>query len=218
VLLTSNCAGVECPIPSGSAALTECLDAECIDPACSELMPELCPDACAVDSDCSVDVGCTTRQCIEGTCFCADEPSLPDGGVDTGACECMPGATEDRTMPCGNCDTGTQTDTRTCDADCVWGDFVEGTCAGATGCTPGSTRPCANGDPCGERVCRANCTLTNCQRQPGAECLRIAPGGTTIGTNYRCCGTYMWQYCITGCVWSGACTSCDPTVGCPDCG
>ncbi|NIS37436.1 MAG: hypothetical protein GWN73_43440 [Actinobacteria bacterium] len=145
---------------------------------------------------------------------------MPDAGVpdaDTGPpCECMPGETDEVMVPCGGCDEGTRTDTRTCGTDCQWGDFAPGPCMGA-GCMPEETTACANGDPCGERVCGADCTYGPCEPSSGAECLRIRPGGTIVGSNYRCCGTYMWEYCLAGCVWSGMCESCDPMIGCPDC-
>jgi len=226
VLLTSNCAGVECPAPAGNAELSECLDAECVDPECSEQAPELCPGACVVDAQCVPEPGCIARVCLDGTCFCADAPpSPPDGGTDSGgmdsgpACECMPGETEDQMMPCGNCDTGTQTDTRTCATDCTWGDFVVGACMGASGCAPGSSAACDNGEPCGEKTCGADCRWGGCELTPGNECFRIGPGHTDPGTNFRCCGTYMWQYCLDSggrCVWSGACADCLMT-SCPMC-
>jgi hypothetical protein len=221
VLLTRNCAGVECPAPAGSPELSECLDARCVDPACTAQAPELCPPPCSTDTDCGPEPGCDARRCIEGACFCGDAPMLPDAGTedaDTGPpCECVPGETEDMTMPCGGCDSGTQTDTRTCGEDCQWGPFEPGSCMGA-GCTPGDTAPCANGEPCGQRTCQADCTFGGCELLPGAQCFRIGPGATGVGTNYRCCGTYQWQFCLDGCIWSTACVSCDPTVGCPDCG
>ncbi len=226
VLLTTNCAGVTCPAPAGSPQLTECLDAQCIDPACTAQMPELCPPPCVEDGDCAPEAGCDMRACIDGACFCADPPRVPDGGVsdagvdaDTGPpCECTPGETEDVMMSCGACGTGTETDTRTCGDDCQWGDFVAGSCMGGGRCMPGEVTSCNNDDPCGERTCRADCTFGPCRPKSGAQCLRIAPGGTTLGTNYRCCGSaYHWEYCISGCVWSGVCNPCDPVVGCPDC-
>ncbi len=280
VLITSNCVGVTCPAPAGSAALTECLDAECIDPRCSAQSLELCPPPCEANADCAPTASCRDRRCIQGVCFCAEgtmtvedagpvDTGVIDAGdtgpVDTGpVCECtpmqtdnrvmqcgncdsgtrngvrtcgadcmwgawtdgactgatgcMPGATETRMVSCGNCGTGTKQQTRTCSASCGWGSWGGGTCTGATGCNPGSTRPCPNGDSCGSLVCRSDCTWSACQPTPGSsQCLRIGPGHTMEGTNFRCCGTYMWQYCLPGCVWSTDCSPCSSS-NCPSCG
>jgi hypothetical protein len=283
VLITSNCLGVACPAPAGSPALTECLDAECIDPRCSAQAPELCPPPCERNADCAPTPGCRDRRCLEGVCFCAEgtmpledagpvDTGPPDTGVaDTGVvvdsgpvCECTPSETENRTTPCGNCNSGTRNgvrtcgsdctwgawndgacmgasgcapgatesrtvgcgncgtgsrpQTRTCDASCAWGAWGGGTCTGATGCAPGSLSPCPNGDSCGSRVCRSDCTWGGCQPTPGSsQCLRIGPGHTTEGTNFRCCGTYRWQFCLPSCVWSSDCAACSPT-NCPSCG
>jgi hypothetical protein len=204
------------------------------------MAPELCPEPCVRDADCTPQPGCTTRHCIIGTCFCADDLMTPDASVmdsgppdtgppdtgppdtgppDTGPpCGCTPGATESRMTACGRCNTGTQTDVRTCSADCQWGGFVNGSCTGVSGCVPGSETGCANGDSCGRRICGSDCNYGGCTPIAGGQCLRIAPGGTTEGTNFRCCGTYRWQYCLAGCVWSTDCVSCNAVTSCPGCG
>ncbi len=142
-----------------------------------------------------------------------------DGGFDAGPpCECTVGTVAHESRACGACGTGSQQRTRTCGATCSWGAWsAYGSCSGASGCTPGATRACPNGEPCGHQTCSSSCTWSSCQLNAGAECFRIYPGGTIVGSNFRCCGTYMWQYCLSGCVWSSACSSCMP-ANCPMCG
>jgi hypothetical protein len=139
-----------------------------------------------------------------------------DAGRDSGPpCECTPGATfaESEGCACG----GTRTRTRTCGADCAWGAWGSfGACTGATGtCTPGMTRPCANGDTCGVETCSASCTWGACAPATPGGCLRIRPGTSgPAGNNYRCCTSppppgdangMGWQFCLPSCSWSSAC-------------
>lgn len=88
-------------------------------------------------------------------------------------------------------------------------------CAASGVCTPGQTRECDNFDECGWRVCSDACEWGPCEPRDGAECLRIGPGHTDQGSNYRCCGTFQWQFCLPNCKWSDECKSCK---NCPDCG
>jgi hypothetical protein len=222
VLITSNCAGISCPAPSGAPELAACLDGACVDPRCSPATRELCPPPCESDEACGDRVGCTATTCIEGTCFCAgplrDAGPPPDADLDAGPpCECEPGEMETEMRACGSCDSGTQARARACEPTCTFGPWEDwGTCMGATGCMPGATRACPNGDSCGHQVCDATCEWGGCELLPGADCFRIGPGQTLEGTNYRCCGSLMWQYCLAGCVWSSACNACAP-ANCPDC-
>jgi hypothetical protein len=223
VLITVSCEDVACPAPAGAPMYTQCADGRCVDPRCSPSTPEHCPPpVCAVDSDCPARAGCMEHLCIDGSCLCIPPEGPRDGGFDGGLdagppCECTPDETESETRACGACDTGTEERTRTCEASCAWSGWSAwGACTGASGCTPGSTRACPNGEPCGHQTCSSSCTWSSCQLNSGAECFRIAPGSTIEGSNFRCCGTYLWQYCLSGCVWSGACNPCMPT-SCPMC-
>lgn len=136
-----------------------------------------------------------------------------------GSSVCTPGETDTQTEACGNCGSGTRTRTRTCDAaTCDWGAFgAWSACSGATGCSPGSTRACPNGDACGQQVCSSSCTWPSaCTPTVPGGCLRIRPGTSgPAGNNYRCCplsgGDQGWQFCLSTCQWS---TSCEPTTSC----
>lgn len=138
--------------------------------------------------------------------------------VGGGAGACMPGQTQTETQACGACGLGTQTRTRTCDASsCDWGPWSAwSSCSGGGACTPGSTRACANGDPCGHEVCTSSCTWGACEPRTPGGCLRIRPGTSgPPGNNYRCCplggGDLGWQFCLPSCVWS---TDCEATTAC----
>ncbi len=123
--------------------------------------------------------------------------------------QCAPGDSDTDTRACGACGSGTQTRTRSCDAaTCRWGSWGSfGTCGGASGCAPGETRACANGDSCGHEVCQSDCSWGGCE--PIHECLRIRPGTTgPEGNNYRCCGSDAWQFCLPSCYWSTDCAAC----------
>lgn len=145
-----------------------------------------------------------------------------------GACEgggssvCTPGATDTQTEACGNCGSGSRSRSRTCDAaTCDWGAYgAWSACSGATGCAPGATRACPNGDSCGQQVCSSSCTWPSaCTPTVPGGCLRIRPGTTgPAGNNYRCCdiappagGDQGWQFCLSTCQWS---TMCEATTSC----
>lgn len=126
---------------------------------------------------------------------------------DFGACEtsaeCMPGQMDTDTQACGNCDLGSQSRTRTCDATtCMWGAWSGfGTCSGGGACAPGATR--AGGcDGCSHQVCSGSCTWGGCTLRPGNTCNHEG------GTNWRCCGSGRWQFCLSSCQWSTDCASC----------
>lgn len=126
-----------------------------------------------------------------------------------GTTECTAGETQTQSQPCGNCGLGTQTRSRTCSSACVWNAWGPwSSCTGGGACAPGATRPCANGDSCGYEVCSGSCTWGGCQPNAaiGSECLRIAPGQTTEGTNFQCCvapgGGSGWQFCLSSCSWA----------------
>lgn len=160
----------------------------------------------------------------------SDAMSLPEteGGASDGqtpmpcAGECEAGAVEMGTQPCGACDTGSQMQTRTCSSDtCTWSAWSNvGACTGVTApCAEGDTSPCDNGDSCGQRVCSATCKWSACQPKNANGCLRIRSGHTDEGSNYRCCDTGRWQFCMPDCTWSADCVACteDAPNFCSDC-
>ena len=70
VLLTRDCAGIECDDPAAPA----CLGGECVPETCTEESPELCPSECASDADCPASpVACAVARCTSGTCFSAPD-------------------------------------------------------------------------------------------------------------------------------------------------
>lgn len=128
--------------------------------------------------------------------------------VGAGAGECAPGDTDRETRACGNCSTGSQSRTRSCDAGtCSWGAWSAwSTCVGGGTCAPGDTRTgcdvsstgAATG--CGVEVCTSSCTWGGCQLAPGASCMSDG------GTNFQCCapsgGGSGWQFCnASTCQW-----------------
>jgi len=168
------------------------------DPSCAEQDAEVCEncrDSAAADPD--------------------PVPEIPP--CEAQSRECEPGNVENEMQPCGACNSGVQTRSRSCDPEsCSWSGWSEyGACTGVTAaCTPGATTACANGDSCGHRVCTAACTWSGCQPRTAGGCLRIRAGHTDEGSNYRCCGTGAWQFCLSSCTWSAQCAGC--SAGAPD--
>lgn len=168
-------------------------------------------DECAPGETQTEDEGCGT--CGGGvrsrTRRCGDSCTWGAWG-EYGACNggggaCAPGERETRDQSCGNC--GRQTSERVCGGDCTWGAWSSwSTCAGAGPCAPGAREDTQR---CFERVCQATCEW-------GTEQLKLNGSGNEcdwrMGTNYRCCGTQRWQFCLPPnasnvCVWS---TDCEP--------
>ena len=111
VYLTRDCVGVMCPLAGGSAALSECMSAQCVDPRCDPNDPSTramyCPAVtfCNSASDCSPVNSCAMETCVEGVCIpaavtpstcttesycnpvtgCTPLMSSVDGGVDAGS-------------------------------------------------------------------------------------------------------------------------------------
>jgi hypothetical protein len=118
--------------------------------------------------------------------------------------ECEAGAEE--TAACGNCGSNK----RTCGSSCTWGAF--GACSGEGVCAPGAIDTnCSSGgklDPCQVRQCTNSCQWGACKLKAGAVCAWEA------GTNFKCCGTDMWQFCSSAsCDWH----PCAPCNGCSAC-
>ena len=75
VYLTRDCVGVMCPSPGGSAALTECLSAQCVDPRCdpsdATTRAMYCPAVtfCNDATECSPVSSCAEETCSTGVCI-----------------------------------------------------------------------------------------------------------------------------------------------------
>ncbi len=205
IFLSRNCGGVACD------ADRTCIDGRCesveIDPSSLRLVEDPNEEFRSLDPRDAGDA--TIPDAAEDAPM---DVRPPDGGTCGASPECTPGASESDVQPCA-CGSGTQTRTRTCDSTCRWRPWSEpSACTGTTGCVPGDTTDCENGDSCGHRVCQADCTWGDCE--PILECLRIMPGTSgPEGNNWRCCGTRSWQFCLSTCRWSLDCARC-PTCGC----
>jgi hypothetical protein len=106
--------------------------------------------------------------------------SVTFGGSGGAATECDPGATEVLGV-CEKCGS----ETRTCDENGLWAPSV---CDAQGDCNPGDVvGGCP--DPCEEQVCGADCKLSACQLEAGAECK------WQKGTVPNCCGPDAWQFC-----------------------
>ena len=112
-----------------------------------------------------------------------------NGQTDEGF-SCRTGQVQSDT--CGNCGTHT----RTCTAQCKWGNW--GTCTGQGPCSPNQTTD-GDCDKCSQKTCKSNCQWGGCALKPGSEC------EWKNGSHYRCCGTNHWQFCLPSCVWSDQC-------------
>ena len=73
VLLTRDCAGVECPLAGDDASHVACLAGRCVEEGCFEETPERCGEpACTAPSDCGAapSASCASRECLaSGSCF-----------------------------------------------------------------------------------------------------------------------------------------------------
>jgi hypothetical protein len=181
------------------------LDAE-VD-ACST-----CEDAALSDAGRDAQVCDACSSALQDAMACADAACMHDAGPCQGAASvCAAGQKQTQQQACGACNTGTQTRTRSCAADgCSWGGWSAwGACGGVSApCTPNQTTGCENGDECGHRVCSASCSWGACTPKVSNGCLRIGPGHTDQGSNYQCCSSGHWQFCLPDCHWSTDCSAC----------
>jgi len=103
VLLTADCAGVECPASGDDASLVACLAGRCVEEGCTEETPGACgTPECGDDGDCDAPAGsCARAVCTaSGVCLaepdhaaCAPQVCAVEGGcVDPGGGggECVP--------------------------------------------------------------------------------------------------------------------------------
>ena len=161
---------------------------------------------------CGAGMRTRTLQLMEDCSYAASEWSACDAQT-----QCAPGQVEMGQQACGACSTGKQTRSRTCSGDtCTWGAWgAWGACGGVTAaCTPGQTSACSNGDSCGQRVCNSKCAWDGCTPKISGGCLRIGPGHTDEGSNFRCCGSDKWQFCLSTCHWSTSCEACGSECSC----
>ncbi len=121
--LTRDCVGdVVCPNPGGSAALTECLGGQCVDPRCEPPDPTYCPDVifCNADAECPPVAPCASSRCADG--ICVEQPI--DGACAVGdychpglGCTSLEAPVDPRTPECGEfCEGPCTAGLWTCDA------------------------------------------------------------------------------------------------------
>jgi hypothetical protein len=133
--------------------------------------------------------------------------------LDAGACAA--GEVEMQSQGCGNCGTGTQTQTRTCDAACNWGAWSGwSTCSGGGMCAPGAmeqqTQNCGNcntGTQTRTRTCTAACAWSYGNWSTCTGGGTCAPGATR-GCDRNSSGTLTncgVETCTSACRWPGTC-------------
>ncbi len=107
VLVTSECAGVECP-GTGDPALVACLAGRCVDPRCTIEAPEHCPAPdCASDGDCaSTGPACVRGLCVAGACATFPDDERCVAGACDRALGCVGDATDAGSGDAGMSDAG----------------------------------------------------------------------------------------------------------------
>ncbi len=147
---------------------------------------------------------------------------------------CDNGTKPATSQSCGNCNTGTQTRTVTCDTSSgTWTTGAWGTCAGATGCTPGANN--TGGCPSGQTGYITQTCNSSCQWYVSVNTCQSACTPSTVvleNPTYRyfsesasadsCDGTPAYQFSCNGpktCVDTikmGGCTDSGGTSYTPD--
>lgn len=227
VLLTRDCAGVECPQDDPTALA--CLGGQCVEETCVEDPDaEGCaPPECTTDMDCgSMASVCATTSCTSsGTCF--DEPnhdlcpagqvcSVEDGCVPTGGM--VDGGPPDAGPPDAGFDGGV--DAGACPTPC--GALLQCGCPAGQGCFVDSTavRMCddpgtvMDGDPCtgsGECAIGRRC-YSPAPRETVRRCMPMCATDAECGGAAQVC--YEPRFASVG-VCAGV--DCDPLLqtGCP---
>ena len=166
-------------------------DVEACEPGETESQSESC-------GTCGTGERTRSRTCLGASCTWGPWSDWGACGGDAG--ECTPGQRETQDRACGNC--GEQSRSRTCNDSCGWSAWSSwSSCSGEGVCSPGARD--TGCDRCGERVCSASRSWSACQPRSGNQCLWES------GTNWRCCGSSRWQYCLPDtCRWSTDCAAC----------
>jgi hypothetical protein len=136
---------------------------------------------------------------------------------------CSPNERDSEQKPCGACNSGVQTRSRSCLPElCDWSPWSAwGTCSNVTAvCTPGDREIdvrgcglCNTGQQSRSRVCSSACAWD--AWSAWGTC-----GGVTAECepdHWRCCSSGAWEWCrASTCMWSGACdaTSCASSPYC----
>jgi hypothetical protein len=170
VLLTRDCATVECPGPGDAPTATECQGGRCVEPGCGPDHPELCPMAdCVVDGDCTTSIACADGRCLGGSCFFEPDDAACGAGqvCDLGAGGCVmagvdagPGMDAGRdggpvVATDGGLDGGIFLCPPACDCEMTCGGFGGGcVCGGSCPCT----MTCGSGGTRCRPVCREMAT------------------------------------------------------------
>lgn len=147
------------------------------------------------------------------------DPSSTTGAGTTsssgagGTMTCDPGPEPETEQAC--CSTGKRTRNVTLDASsCTYNLGDWSACSVPETCQPGDTKNCSNGDACGVVRCNDQCSWGACEPKVAGGCLRIREPNGNDGSNYRCCASGAWEFCLKSCQWSADCESCAP--GKPD--
>lgn len=81
VLISRDCAAVDCPGPMDGPDAVECVGGRCAPLQCVDGDEPSCPDAeCARASDCPPMAACARTQCVTGSCLYASDPSMCGAG------------------------------------------------------------------------------------------------------------------------------------------
>lgn len=217
--LDRGCIATECPSASGSAALSACRQAACVDPRCDPTdlatRDELCPDVtfCDADADCEAPAAdCAAAYCVDGTCI--DAPSSGDVCPSGEYCDTRLGcrSLSDPLPECGTlCDLS--------EDDCAIGywncELSSPSCDPVSAVPTGSS--CRRGDATGSCDQRGECV--DCLE--GATCVTGCLIGRQVCTDLGVvCDTSDFEIAMVGsdCIQStGRPGFCDETGGCMGC-
>ncbi len=210
LVITRDCADLQCPGRGDSADATECVDARCVPPTCPVGVDVCSGRSCSSDSECpSPSASCARAVCSAGACLtpgessrcAADEYSDPDRGClpHPGADDAgirVPSDSGAAPMDAGSAECTT-------DADCA--DAVACTsdrCA-AGRCThvPDDSVCTARGQTCSSSAgCQATCSPATCTGGPcqDASC----QGGRCVVTDLCASG----ESCCDGSCQTGSCS------------
>jgi hypothetical protein len=151
----------------------------------------------------------------------APPPPPPPPPCEGGPVVCTPGTVDPGKEPCGDCNLGTKSHTRTCLPDgCGWSAWSGWSdCTGSTAeCPAGTVEP--NPQPCGwcnsgtqtqTRTCGSDCKWGGWSGFGACENMTAECQPNT----YKCCGAGNWEWCyVNTCKWTRGCASCNGNCGC----